>query len=147
MILIIKESNFLYQRKIIVKLKWKKISISVFCYEKNKLTYPIYVSDQTFENSMDLLLISNENESHYLYIKDFDRLIFSKTKSKNKKYFCKSCLQCFSNKNVLTEHKKIFLKINGEQAVKLEGGFIKCKKFFSNKYRFHSNFVLILGVF
>ena len=96
---------------------------------------------------MDLLLISNENESHYLYIKDFDRLIFSKTKSKNKKYFCRSCLQCFSNKNVLTEHKKIFLKINGEQAVKLEGGFIKRKKFFKQvpvPFKFCADFGCIL---
>ena len=124
-----------------------KICISVFSYEKNKLTYLIYVSDQTFQNPMDLLLISNENESHYLHIKGFDRFMFSKTKSKNWKYFCKSCLQCLKNKNVLTEHKKTFLKINGEQAVKLEGGFIKFKKFFSNKYQFHLKFMLILGVF
>ena len=34
------------------------ICINVFCYE-NKLTFPIYVSNQKFENSMDLLLIIN----------------------------------------------------------------------------------------
>ena len=94
------------------------------------MTYPIYVSDQKFENPMDLLLISNENKSHYVYIKDCDRFIFSKTKIKNKKYFCKNYLQCFSNENVLTDHKKICFKINGEQAVKLEGGFIEFKNYF-----------------
>ena len=99
------------------------------CYE-NKLTYPIRVSEQRFENSMDLLLISSENKPHYKYIKDFDRFVFSKTKSKNKKYFCKSCLQCLSNKKILTEHKKICLKINGKQAVKLESGFIEFKNYF-----------------
>ena len=76
---------------------------------------------------MDSLLISNENKSHYVYIQDFDRFMFSKTKSKNKKYFCNSCLQCFSNKNVLKKHNKICLKITGGQAVKLEGGFIEFK--------------------
>ena len=30
---------------------------------------------QKFENSMDLLLVINENESHYVYIKDFDRSV------------------------------------------------------------------------
>ena len=32
---------------------------------------------------MDLLLIFEENKSHYVYIKDFDRLMFNKAKSKN----------------------------------------------------------------
>ena len=75
--------------------------------------------------SIDFLLISNENKSHYVYIKDFGRFMFSKTKSKNKNYFCKSNLQCLSNKKGLGEHKNICLKINGKQAVKLKGGFIE----------------------
>ena len=77
----------------------------MFCYE-NRLTFPICISDQKFENLMDLLLVIDGDKSHYVYIKDFDRFMFHKTKNKNKKYFCKSCLQCFSSKNVLTEHKR-----------------------------------------
>ena len=61
---------------------------------------------------MDLLLVIDENKSHYLYIKDFNKFIFHKTRNKNKKYFCKSCLQCFSRKNVLTKHKKVCLSIS-----------------------------------
>ena len=61
-----------------------KICIKVFCYE-NGLTYQVYVSDQKFHNSMDLLLISNENKYHYGYIKDFNRFVCNKAKSKNKK--------------------------------------------------------------
>ena len=56
--------------------------------------------------------------------------MFDKTKNKNKKYFCKSCLQCFSSKNVLTGHKKDCLSINGTQSVKLEEGTIKFTKYF-----------------
>ena len=56
----------------------------MFCYE-NKLTFSIYVSDQKFENSMDLLLVIDENKSHHVYIKDFDRFLFHKTKDKKKK--------------------------------------------------------------
>ena len=61
----------------------QNICIFVYCYE-NKLTFPINVSDQKFENSMDLLLVIDENKSHYVYIKDFDRFMFHKTKNKNK---------------------------------------------------------------
>ena len=109
--------------------KKNNICINVFYYE-NKLTFPIYVSDQTFENSMDLLLVIDENKSHYVYIKDFDRFMFHKTKNKNKKYFCKSCLQCFSSKNVLKEHKEVSLSINGVQSVRLEKRTIKFESYF-----------------
>ena len=67
-----------------------------FCYENN-LTYPVYLSDQKFHNSIDLLLIADENRSHYVYRKDFNRFMCNQAKNSNKKYFCKCCLQCFSS--------------------------------------------------
>ena len=87
------------------------------------------MSNKCFNDVLDLLLISNDFTHHYIYIKDFNRLTFDKTKNKNKKYFCKSCLQCFSSENVFLDHKKDCLLINGGQNVKLEKGFIKFKKF------------------
>ena len=62
------------------------ICIKVFCYE-NGLTYPVYVSNQKFRDCMDLLLISDENKSHYVYIKDFNRFMFIKQKIKIKNIF------------------------------------------------------------
>ena len=56
--------------------------------------------------------------------------MFHKTKNKNKKYFCKSCLQCFRSKNVLTEHKEVCLSINGAQSVRLVKGKIEFKNYF-----------------
>ena len=101
----------------------------MFCYE-NRLTFPIYVSDQKFENSIDLLLVTDGDKSHYVFIKDFDRFMFYKTKNKNKKWFCKSCLQCFSSENVLIKHKENCLSINGKQSVKLEKGIIEFENYF-----------------
>ena len=95
----------------------------MFCYEK--VVYPVYLSDKSFKDSMDLLLVSN----HYVYIKNFNRLMFNKTKTKNKKWFCKSCLQCFSSENVLVEHEKDFLTVNGCQGIKLEKRPIEFKNF------------------
>ena len=63
------------------------ICINVFGYE-NGLVFPIYISDQKFEDSMDLLLLINNDKSHYVYIKVSDRFMFHKTKNKNKKWFC-----------------------------------------------------------
>ena len=67
-------------------------------------------------------MITNKNQSHYVYIKDFDRFMCNKTKRKSKKHFCRYCLQCFSGERLL--------KINGKQIVKLRNGSIKFKKLF-----------------
>ena len=66
-------------------------------------------------------------------------------KNKNKKYFCKSCLQCFGNKNALTEHKDVCVNINVAQSVKLEKRTIQFK-IILNKYQLHSKFLLALNV-
>ena len=79
---------------------------------------------------MDLLLLIDNDKSHYVYIKDFDRFMFHKTKNKNKKWFCRSCLQCFSSESVLIKHKENCLSINGKQSVKLEKGIIEFENYF-----------------
>ena len=93
----------------------------MLCYE-NRLTYPVYLLNQKFKNCVDLLLILDGCKSHYVYIKDFDRFMFNKTKNENKKCFCKCCLQCFSSEKVLIEHRKNCLTINGKQGVRLKHG-------------------------
>ena len=74
---------------------------------------------------MDLLLITDKNKSHHVYIKDFNK----KTKNKNKKHFCKYCLQFFTSKKILIKHKEICLKINGKQNVKLKSCLIRFKNY------------------
>ena len=55
----------------------------------NVLVFPIYVSDQKFENSIDLLLLIDNDKSHYVYIKILNTIMFHKTKNKNKNSFVK----------------------------------------------------------
>ena len=85
-----------------------RIKINVFSYE-DKIIYPVYLSDQSFDDVLDLLLVYN----NYGLIKHFNRLMFNKNKSKSKKSFCKSCLLCFNSEKVLIEHGKDCLLING----------------------------------
>ena len=122
------------------------ICINVFYYE-NKLTYPVYLSNQKFRDCIDLLLVSNENKSHYVYIKDFNRFMFSKTKNRNKKDFCKCCLQCFNNEQVLIEHRENCLMINGKQRVKVKSGSISFKNYFKQlpvPFKIYAGFECIL---
>ena len=79
---------------------------------------------------MKLLLVIDENKSHYVYIKDFDRFMFHKTKNKNKEYFCKTCLQCFNSKNVLKKHKEVCLTINDAQYIRLKKRTTEFKNYF-----------------
>ena len=72
-----KALTFPFQKTIIVKLKHKVKLVSI----------SVYLSSQKFNDSIDLLLISNEFLSHYVYMKDFDRLMFNKTKHKGKNTF------------------------------------------------------------
>ena len=52
----------------------------MFGYE-NELTFSIFVSEKKFEDSMDLLLLIEDDKSHYVYTKDFNRFMFHKTKN------------------------------------------------------------------
>ena len=83
------------------------------------MVFPIYVSDKRFKDSIDLLLLIDDDKSHYVYIKDIDRFMFHKANNKNTNWFCRSCLQSFSSENVLIKHKEDCLSINGQQSVNL----------------------------
>ena len=89
--------------------KKNNISINVFGY-KNDLVYPVHISKQKFEDFMDSLLINDENKSHYVYIKNFYRFMFNKTKHENQKPFCRYCLQCFSSEKVLENTERYVQK-------------------------------------
>ena len=126
--------------------KQSNICINVFCY-KNNLTYPIYVSDQKFKNCMDLLLISDENKSHYVYIKEFNRFMCNKTKAKNETYLCKCYLQCFCSEKNLIERKENCSIRNGKQSVKLKSGSISFKNYFKQLlvlFKIYADFECIL---
>ena len=98
------------------------MQVNVFGYE-NKI-YPLYISKKSYNQTLNLLLITEKDKSHYVFIKDFNRLLLSRTKHKDKKHYCMSCLQNFATEDRLITKKQCLL-INGCQAVKYESGMIK----------------------
>ena len=98
--------------------KKNEININVFGYE-NKQPYPIYISKEKYEKHMELLLITKDENKHYVLIKDFNRFMYNQTKHEHKKHFCMHCLQCFSSEEVLNNHKNNCIQVNGEQAIKM----------------------------
>ena len=64
--------EFPVQEKDFSKIETKNnISVNVFG-DENRLVFPVFVSDQKYENFIDLLLLLIDGgKSHYVYIIDF----------------------------------------------------------------------------
>ena len=103
--------------------KQNEICVNVFGYANRVVK--LRQSKETYKDVLNLLLIERDGKSHYVLIKDFSRLMFNKTKDRNKKHFCERCFQNFSSDNVLMRHKKDCIIVNGGQATKMpkEGTF------------------------
>ena len=98
--------------------KQNSIRINVFGYEDGQ-PFPINISKETFEDQMNLLLITKDEKKHYVLIKDFNAFMYNQSKHKERKHFCMYCLQCFSSERVLANHVNKCLTINGVQAINM----------------------------
>ena len=98
--------------------KQNSIRINVFGYE-NGQPFPIHISKETFEDQMNLLLITKDKKKHYVLIKDFNAFMYNQSKHKEGKHFCMYCLQCFSSERILANHVNNCLTINGVQAINM----------------------------
>ena len=105
--------------------KQNKININLFgyCVEK-KRPYPIRISEESYDDHIELLYIDGENElgektSHYILIKEFSGCNSNLTKHNGKKHFCMRCLQCFYSNESLAKHRVYCLATNGVQAIDL----------------------------
>ena len=98
--------------------KQNSIRINVFGYEDRQL-FPINISKETFEDQMNLLLITKDEKKHYVLIKDFNAFMYNQSKHKERKHFCMYCLQCFSSERILANHVNNCLAINGAQAINM----------------------------
>ena len=83
--------------------KQNSIRINVFGFESGQ-QFPIHISKETFEDQMNLLLITEDEKKHYVLIKDFNAFMYNPTKHKEKKHFCMFCLQCFSSERILANY-------------------------------------------
>ena len=118
--------------------KQSNICINLFGYEE-KQKFPIYISKEKYQDHMELLLITEGKNKHYVLIKDFNKFMFNQTKHEHRKHFCMYCLQYFNREDVLTEHKNNCISINGKQAINMpEKGDKVYFKNHTNSYQYHS---------
>ena len=98
--------------------KQNNIRINLFGYEE-KQPFPIHISKEKYQDHMELLLITEGENKHYVLIKDFNKFMFKQNKHEPQKHFCMYCLQCFSREDVLTKHINNCISINGKQAINM----------------------------
>ena len=84
------------------------IAISVYAYDESYSLGTLRISkhvDRPYR--IKLLLISDENKTHYCLIEDFSRLVSSQAnKREHKVYVCERCINTFTTENALKEHEK-----------------------------------------
>ena len=84
------------------------IAVSVYTYDENYSVGPLQVSkhvDRPYR--IKLLLISDENKTHYCLIENFSRLVSAQaSKHKGIVYVCERCINAFTTENALKEHEK-----------------------------------------
>ena len=84
--------------------KQNSIRINVFGYE-NEQPFPIHISKETFEDQINLLLITKDEKKHYILIKDFNAFMYNQSKH-NKRNKTNDLILNFTPENV-TQHSRI----------------------------------------
>ena len=116
---IIQTLNFQYLWSNTIKTEnQNNVNIYAFGYEE-KQAFPIYESKEKFEYEVNLSLMTDGENKHYVLIKDFNMFMYHKTKHRQRKHFCMYCLQRFSSEEILSRHKTDCIVINEKQAIKM----------------------------
>ena len=87
------------------------IRFNVYGLTKDQTIYPLYNSNKICDKTCNLLLIENGNENHYVWIKDFNKLMNSQSKTDIDDLFCYNCLQHFTTEETLKNHAEVALKL------------------------------------
>lgn len=85
--------------------KQNEISINVFGYEEGEI-FPLYLSQLAFgHKEVDLLYLSDDEHSHYCWIKNLDHFLGSITRFHTRRFYCRRCLHGFTRKDLLQKHR------------------------------------------
>ena len=89
-----------------IKFFEKRNNLSVNVYEWNGHVAPLIVTKEEKPFHIDLVFLTKGNQAHFALVKNFSRFASSE-KEKNKRYFCKRCLNSFPGVESLENHKEI----------------------------------------
>ena len=81
------------------------ISINVFAYEEKLGVYPVYItSAKNRGHHVNILLLSENDNHHYTWIKNMSKLLHRTGDYHHRKYYCDYCLHGFYTQDILDRH-------------------------------------------
>ena len=84
------------------------LAINVFGYSKQAGIHPLYLTKDLTPDPINLLLITKvedgKTNSHYCWIKDFNRLCHDQTLYEHRKFFCLRCISPHCSERTLSDH-------------------------------------------
>ena len=88
--------------------KQNSLAINVFGYSESAGVHPLYLSKDHTRDPINLLLITKVEDgkvnSHYCWIKNFNRLCSAENKHKGETFFCLRCITPHSSERTLSDH-------------------------------------------
>ena len=101
------------------------VTINVFGYERQ--VYPLRISKNANDKTVNLLLISEGENQHYCWIKNMSRLLTSQTsKRANRRFYCYRCLNSFHTDESLQKHSLYCANKDADDRTMIE--LPECKK-------------------
>ncbi|XP_046547498.1 uncharacterized protein LOC124257474 [Haliotis rubra] len=116
-----------------------QISVNVYGYEEQ--VFPLHISKQKFDKTVDLLLLSEGEKRHFCLIRNFSRLMGDRTKHKAAAFYCRRCLHGFSRQDLLKDHS-LYCSEHNPQKVKLPNEYNKWIRFESIQNQLKVPFVI-----
>ena len=114
--------------------KNNSINLNVFGYDNQEKVFPLFVSKETYEKFVDLLIISDESKSHYCWIKNFNKLCAARTaKSTHSMHYCKRCLAGYREVESLNKHTEYCSLHDAQRVIVPEpGSTLKFKNYYKS---------------
>lgn len=97
----------------------KHVAISIFSLGESGEVFPVKVYDGTpREFHFDLLLLQDDDNQHYVFITDFNRLVSTQINRHNGRvHVCRRCLVAFRTEQGLLDHKTDCMRYKAEKVV------------------------------
>ena len=84
--------------------KLNNLAINVFGWDKGVTVYRLSTKPDGMPH-INLLLIEKAGKFHYTWIKDLNRLLYDKSKHKERKHFCERCLHGYTREDLLEANR------------------------------------------
>ena len=92
------------------------ISVNVFALDKKSGVYPVYITSFKERKHVNLILLTDDDKSHYAWIKDMSSLL-SQSGYNHAKHYCNYCLHGFLKQSTLDRHVEDCSKIGAQKVV------------------------------